>query len=84
MTLPTAKEIDRAFQVVEAAYRKFYLLKTARDQRALRMNEHLVKLQKQAQIVRRKEVLKRVRKVRWAANLAVPHLAIKVPGVGEG
>lgn len=84
MTLPSAKEIDRAFKAVEAAYRRFYLLKTARDQRALRMNEYLVKLQKQAQIIRRNEVLKRVKKVRFAANLAVPHLAIKVPGVGEG
>lgn len=81
MNLPTGKEIDRAWRAVEAAYQKWYLLRTGRDTQTLRKNELLIQMQRQAQKIRKKEVLRRVRKVRFKVNQAVPHIQIRIPGV---
>jgi hypothetical protein len=81
MNLPTAKEIDRAKVALELAYRKWYLLRTARDTQAIRKNEFLLQLQKRAQKIRKEEIMRRVRLVIFRVNKSSPHLEVHVPGV---
>lgn len=81
INLPTGAEIDRQFRRVEVEYKKWLLLKTGKDTREIRMNEVLVKLQGRAVILRRTEVLHRLKRVKFKAHRQVPHIQIHVPGV---
>ena len=81
INLPTAAEVRRADRAVTEAYKKFYALSTARQQQALRLNQILVKLQEQTNVVRRREIFKRVEKVKRRVNQEVPHITVSVPGV---
>lgn len=83
MTLPSAREIARAFGQVQKAYRKWYLLKTAREAQSVRKNELMVKMQARAAIVRRREVLAKVDRIRFRANTQAPTVKIRIPGVSD-
>lgn len=75
--------MDRAWRVVEKAHRKFHALKTARDAKALKINRSLTALQERMLFIQRKEIEKRVSRVRMKVNRAVPHLKISVPVLRE-
>ena len=81
MNLPTAKDIERAKAAMELAYRKWYLLRTARDTQSIRANEFLLQMQKRAQKVRKDEIMRRVKSVMFKVNRLSPHLEVNVPGV---
>ena len=83
MNLPTAKQIDQAKAAMELAYRKWYLLRTARDTQSIRMNEFLLQLQKRAQKIRKEEIMRRVRRVMFRVNRSGPTMEVNVPGVND-
>jgi len=76
MTLPTSREITRAWNQMMAAYKKFLLLKTARDTQTIRQNEMMVKMQQRAAIVRRQAVMAKVAQIRWRANPVTAHIRV--------
>jgi hypothetical protein len=76
MTLPRSKDLTRAWAQVMAAYKKWFLLKTAKDAKACRQNELIVKMQQRAAIVRRRAVLAKVERVRFKANPVTAHIRV--------
>jgi hypothetical protein len=83
MTVPSGEEIERQWRKVEIEYKRWLLLRTGKDHRQQRINEILCKLQDRATILRRAEVMRRLKAVRFRAHSQVPHIEIRIPGVSD-
>ncbi len=79
ISLPTAKEVARAWRQVEAAYKKWLLMRTGRETKTVRTNEVLTKMQARAVMLRRREVMARLAKIRMKSNAALNAVPIRAP-----